>query len=799
MNDLLEQFLVECRDLIDTATADLLALESAPDDKACLDGVFRGFHTLKGAAGIVDFAAMGRLLHAAEEALAAVRAGSRAVSGELVSACLACLDQVARWLDEVAATGEIPAAPADAAQDLVARFTAWDHPVTAPTGSMPAAPAVTAMRAPGWYAPFMARHRSGRHRARTALRYNPAADCFLRGEDPLAAIARLPDLLAMELTPRQEWPPLDDLDPFRCDLVITALTGSSTDEVNAILRAGLREPEGAGELEVWPVSSGPGTSGTIQLEALAVLEEQARLAANDAVAGFAGRLASAGMVAANVLRSSGWPDAASTVSDAARTAQAEGSGATFIAALRAVLDQSGPDQAGLDQTGLDQSGPEQLGLDQLGLDQTERSREPEPDTFASEHPREPAPRATTTRALRVDVERIDRLVSLMGELSVAKNAVGHTARLAARLAREAADPTSLARALKDQHALLDRLVGELQRAVLGIRMLPMRHVFQNFPRLVREMALELGKTVRLDIEGETTEADKATVEALFEPLLHVLRNALDHGIETADERRAAGKPAHASVRLRAARNGDRVIVEVADDGRGIDPAMVRLAAARRGVASETALEEMSDQAVVELIFSPGFSTSAAVTSLSGRGVGMDAVRAAVTRLGGSVAVTSQPGLGTSVVFTLPFTILMLRVMTVEAGGQLFAVPIDAVIETTRVPRERIARLGAAEAIVLRDRTVPLVRLADLLDLPRAAAADGDASILVASAGGQASVEQLCALEVEAFGERMDVMLRPMDGLLAGVSGFAGTTLVGDGGVLVVLDLQELLGCQELPR
>jgi two-component system chemotaxis sensor kinase CheA len=780
MNDLLEQFLVECRDLIDTATADLLALEAAPDDKACLDGVFRGFHTLKGAAGIVDFAAMGRLLHAAEEALAAVRAGFRAVSGELISACLACLDQVTRWLDAVAATGEIPAAPADAARDLVARFTDWDHPVTALTGSMPAAPAVTATRAPGWYAPFMARHRSGQHRACTALRYNPAADCFLRGEDPLAVIARLPDLLAIELTPRQEWPALDDLDPFRCDLVITALTACSTDEVNAILRAGMREPEGAGELEVWSVPS-----ATIQHEALAVLEEQARLAANDVAEGLAGRLASAGVVAANVLRRSGWPDAANTVSAAARTAQAEGSGATFIAALRAVLDHSRLDHSRRDHSRRDQS----------GLDRTERSREPVPDRVASEHPRDRSARATTARALRVDVERIDRLVGLMGELSVAKNAVGHTARLA----REAADPTALARALKDQHALLDRLVGELQRAVLGIRMLPMRHVFQNFPRLVREMALELGKAVRLDIEGETTEADKATVEALFEPLLHVLRNALDHGIESADERRAAGKPAHASVRLRAARNGDRVIVEVADDGRGIDPAMLRLAAARRGVASTTALEEMSDQAVVELIFSPGFSTSAAVTSLSGRGVGMDAVRSAVTRLGGSVAVTSQPGLGTSVVFTLPFTILMLRVMTVEAGGQLFAVPIDAVIETTRVPRERIARLGAAEAIVLRDRTVPLVRLVDLLDLPRATAADGNASILVASAGGQAGVEQLCALEVEAFGERMDVMLRPMDGLLAGTSGFAGTTLVGDGGVLIVLDLQELLGCQELPE
>ena len=765
MSDLLEQFLVECRDLIDTATADLLALEAAPGDKSCLDGAFRGFHTLKGAAGIVDFAAMGRLLHAAEEVLASVRAGSRAVSGELISACLACLDQIARWLDEVAATGEIPATPGDAAEVLVARFTALDHPITVsigstPTDSRPAAPAATAMRAPDWYAPFMARHRSGQHPARTALRYNPAADCFLRGEDPLAAIARLPDLLAMELTPRQEWPPLDDLDPFRCDLVVTVLTGASSDAVNAILRAGIRELGIGGELEVWPV-----TSDIVQPKALAVLEEQARLAANDAAEGFAGRLASAGMVAANVLRRSGWSDAANTVSEAARTAQAEGSGAAFIAALRSVLDQ------------------------------TERIREPQPDTVTSDYSEETAPRVQTTRALRVDVERIDTLVSLTGELSVAKNAVGHTARLA----RQGADPTALARALQDQHALLDRLVGELQRAVLGIRVLPMRHVFQNFPRLVREMALELGKTVRLDIEGETTEADKATVEALFEPLLHVLRNALDHGIETADERRAAGKPIRATVRLRAARDGDQVIVEVADDGRGIDPATLRLAAARRGVASKTALEEMSDQAVVELIFSPGFSTSAAVTSLSGRGVGMDAVRSAVTRLGGSVAVTSQPGMGTSVVLTLPFTILMLRVMTVEAGGQTFAVPIDAVIETTRVPRDRITRIGAAEAIVLRDRTVPLIRLADILDLPRAAAAGGDASILVTWAGGQAGAEQLCALEIESFGERMDVMVRPMEGLLAGVFGFAGTTLVGDGGVLIVLDLQELLGCQELRR
>ena len=778
MNDLLEQFLVECRDLIDAATADLLALETAPDDTERLNGAFRGFHTLKGAAGIVEFPAMGRLLHAAEEVLASVRAGSRTVSGELISDCLACLDQTGRWLDEVAATGEIPATPEDAAEDLVARFAASGRLATpgadsvpggavptdgtppdgVPRGAVPAGAALgtrVATAAPDWVARLAARHQSEGHRARAALRYTPTADSFLRGEDPLAVIARIPDLLAVELMPRGTWPPLDELDPFTCDLVITLLTAASADDVSTIANTGF------GVLEVWPVAA-----AMLGPDALAVLEEQARLAANDTPEGFAGRLASAGLVASNVLRRSGLPDAASAVADAARTGQSDRSGAAFIAALRAALGD------------------------------TEEASEPQPKTVMPDQSGDAAPRAQTTRALRVDVERIDALVSLVGELTAAKNAIGHTARLM----REGTDLAAQSRALKDQHALLDRLVSELQRAVLGIRVLQMRHLFQSFPRVVREMSRELGKTARLDIEGETTEADKATVEALFEPLLHVLRNALDHGLETADERRATGKPPGATVRLRATRDGDQVIVEVADDGRGIDPAKIRLAAARLGLASETELEAMPDQAVIELIFSPGFSTASAVTGLSGRGVGMDAVRSAITRLGGSVAVTSQLGMGTSVVFTLPFTILMLGVMTVEAGGQVFGVPLDVVIETTRIPRDRIARLGAAEAIVLRDRTVPLIRLAEMLDLPGTAreSAGGDVSILVASAGGQAGAEQLCALEVEAFGERMDVMLKPMEGLLAGVTGFAGTTLVGDGGVLIVLDLQELLRCQESP-
>jgi two-component system, chemotaxis family, sensor kinase CheA len=851
MNDLLEQFLVECREIVDAATADLLALESAPSDKDRIDGAFRGFHTLKGAAGIVDFPAMGRVLHAAETVLASVRAGDRAVSGDLIGDCLACLDQVLRWLDETEAAGDIPVSSGAAADALVARLTSSDQAPHRQAGASD--PAGTSDEVtPAWVTSLLARYSARQANPRTpspdaprsALRYIPDADCFFAGEDPLAVIAALPGILALEVTPREGWPTLDELHPFDCDLIITVLTSSPAEALKL-------PPRLSGQIEILPLAeaadavphSRPEAERRTALTppARAILREQMLLAEGggaDNVSAFTGRLASAARVAANVLRYEGGADAAEAIMEAAAQSRRDGDGGVFIAALRSILEPPTGQPEGETPEGETPEGETPEGeipegetpeggiqeqssgraSEQTGPQPASEPREPN-DEQPIAAAQDPAPRTQTARALRVDAERIDALVNLAGELTVAKNAVGHTARLA----REGADPDILARALKDQHALLDRLVAELRRSVLAIRVLPLRHVFQHFPRLVREIARDLGKPVRLVIEGETTEADKATVEALFEPLLHVLRNALDHGIETEADRLAAGKPPAATLRLSAMRDGDRVIVEVSDDGRGIDTANIRRIAIRDGIATEAALQEMTDQAAIELIFTPGFSTATAVTDVSGRGVGMDAVRAAIARLGGRVEVRSQPGAGTSVTFTLPFSVMMLRVMTVEAGGQAIGIPIDAVVETVRVPRDRIFRLGAAEAIVLRDRTVPLLRLADTLGLPTPPGASvGDARIVIVSAGDQSGsspmganqfaanqtganqtganqtgmnqigMNQIAALEVEGFGERMDVVLKPMEGLLAGIAGFAGTTLLGDGRVLIVLDPRELL-------
>jgi two-component system chemotaxis sensor kinase CheA len=323
---------------------------------------------------------------------------------------------------------------------------------------------------------------------------------------------------------------------------------------------------------------------------------------------------------------------------------------------------------------------------------------------------------------------------------------------------------------------------------MDLRMMPMRDIFRRFPRAVRDTAGQLGTLIDFAIEGEDVEADKSVVEGLFEPLLHVLRNAIAHGAEPENIRLEAGKPTGTRIVLRARRDGDRVIVEVGDDGRGIDHASIRQVAQERGVAPRDRIERMSDAEAMELIFVPGFSTASEITDLSGRGVGMDAVRSAVERLGGQVGVQSMLGRGTTIRFSLPLTIVMTKVMAVRVGGETYGVPIDGVLETAFVPASRILPIQEAEAFVLRDRTLPLVRLANLLGILGNADPGRGSKVLIMAVGGER-----VGVAVDGFAERMDVLMRPMSGILAGTPGVMGTTLLGDGSVLMILDIPELIG------
>lgn len=717
MNEFLQQFVIESRELADAASNGLLALEHSPRDAERFDEVFRAFHTLKGSAAIVEFPAMESAMHAAEEVLTAARRDTRPLTAAGIGQCLSRLDQVIEWLDAIERSGELP-------RD--ARIQ--PHRIVSPAEGASAA----------WAAEIVQRHRAVAARASTAIRLVPDADSLYRGEDPLERMTSLPGLLALELSTREPWGVLDTLDPSRCNLILTALSAAPAADLQAHLEGH------SGSCGIVPITAGIEDSGrALSAHVMSVIEAQQALLGEGSPQSFAGRVGSAGAVAANALRF---------------CSRIELSQRIFQATEQSLLALSVQ--------------PLQEALARLLAGESPSAMSRAADSALAPE--------IVARTFRIDAEQVDALVRLAGELTVVNNAIGHVAKLAR------AGDASLADLLKDGHGALERLVGELRRAVLRMRVRPLRAVLQRFPRLVREMSANLGKSVRLVIEGDETEADKTIVEMLFEPLLHLVRNAIDHGVESAGERAAAGKAPTARLLIKSRRSTDQVLIEVRDDGAGIDLARVRKVALSRGLITEEQLLTLTEAQALDLVFAPGFSTATTVTQISGRGVGMDVVRRAVQRVGGQVSITSVVGRETTVTLSLPFSVMMTHVMTVEAGGQMFGLPLEAIIETTRVPQAAISRVGAARVVVLRNRALPMIDLATVLGVEPLIDDDG-ATLVVAAANGECG-----AFRVDRIVERLDLILKPLEGLLVGTPGIMGTTLLGDGRVLLVLDIAEML-------
>lgn len=398
----------------------------------------------------------------------------------------------------------------------------------------------------------------------------------------------------------------------------------------------------------------------------------------------------------------------------------------------------------------------------------------------------------TSRSLKVDQEKIDRLMSLIGEMVVAKNALPFLAQKAEKLGLEdqAYGSRDLSRELKEQYGVINRISEEMQDAIMQIRMMPFSFISMRFPRLVRDISRRLGKDIQLSIEGEDTEADKNIIESLAEPLIHIVRNSLDHGIETPEVRTAAGKPASGKLSIRATQEADRVLIEIADDGKGINPDVVKRKAIEKGVIDEATAERMTDREAVNLVMAAGFSTADAVSDLSGRGVGMDAVRRAVDKVNGTLALDSEPGKGTRIRIQLPMSIAVTRVMMIETDGQLMGIPMDQVLETVRVDKANIHELKQVKTTILRNRIIPLKSLNELLNLDSLPMLneEGEYAVLVIRVGAET-----VGLMVDNFRGSADIIQKPLTGsVLGGVSAYSGAALVGDGSVLMVLNPRELI-------
>ena len=392
-------------------------------------------------------------------------------------------------------------------------------------------------------------------------------------------------------------------------------------------------------------------------------------------------------------------------------------------------------------------------------------------TEAHEPPRGAAADKPASHSIRVSVDTLDRLMTTVSELVLTRNQLLEMVRR-----HEDSD-------FKAPLQRLSSVTAELQEGVMKTRMQPIGHAWQKLPRVVRDLATELGKDIELDMHGAETELDRQVLELIKDPLTHLVRNCADHGIESSAERFAAGKPRRGTIRLGACHQGGHIIIELADDGRGLDIALIRAKAIASGLASEAEIAAKSDGEVCNYIFSPGFSTAARVTSISGRGFGMDVVRNNIEQIGGTVDLKSVAGAGTTFTVKIPLTLAIVSALIVEAAGDRFAIPQLSVLELVRVGGDgehRIERIKGTPVLRLRDRLLPLLHLKEVL---RLGASEGDEGFVVVTQTGN----QIFGLIVDSVFHTEEIVIKPMSSKLRHIAVFSGTTILGDGAVVMIVD------------
>jgi len=401
------------------------------------------------------------------------------------------------------------------------------------------------------------------------------------------------------------------------------------------------------------------------------------------------------------------------------------------------------------------------------------------------------PGRDSARTIRVDTAKLDELLNLVGELVLERNRL---ARLSSNLRNGNLPAEQLAEALADATGRLSTITDELQSASLRTRMVPIDAAFRRFPRLVRDIAHSLGKDVELAIRGEETELDKNVVEHLSDALVHLLRNALDHGIEGPEQREAAGKPRHGCILLDAQQEGDNLVVSVSDDGGGMDPEKIGRKAVEKGLLAPERLAALLERSaagnsseLLNLVFLPGFSTAEEVSDLSGRGVGMDVVRSNLEKVNGVVEIESVKGEGTLVRMKLPLTLAILPVLLVEVRTETYALPLRSVQEIVRVPRSQVHCLGGAQMFRLRDRVIPLQDLSRLFHLSGPEPSTADLTVVILGAA-----EKRAGVVVDRLLGQEETVVKPLGGYLGHLPGLSGATISGDGQVRLILDPAALL-------
>ena len=735
--DILQDFLVEAGEILEQLQEQLVDLENNPEDADLLNAIFRGYHTVKGGAGFLSLTELVEICHGAENVFDVMRNGQRTLTPELMDIILQATDVVVEMFERVKARD--PLEPADA--HLVDLLHKLSRPET------------------------------------------PDENIFGASEESATApesFAAEPELVIEE--PTAQVPSgtsdggIDEITEDEFEALLDELHGSNAPG----------QSSSASKPSVAPASPSAPTTPTAGGDSDDITDEEFEALLDD--------LHGKGQFATSAAPASE-PKAPVAPAPSNSSSDEEITDDEF----EALLDQLHGSGQGPTQQSAAPISPEPP-VDKAATEAVQKAKQAAPvkaaPTSNSATPSKPgstakpkaaspapkkddkkaaaaAPPAETT--VRVDTKRLDQIMNMVGELVLVRN------RLIS-LGINSNDE-SMSKAI----ANLDVVTGDLQGAVMKTRMQPIKKVFGRFPRVVRDLARSLKKEITLELVGEDTDLDKNLVEALADPLVHLVRNSVDHGIEMPDDRAASGKPRMGTVKLSASQEGDHILLTIEDDGKGMDAEKLKEIAISRGVLDADAAARMSDVEAFNLIFAPGFSTKTEISDISGRGVGMDVVKTKINQLNGTVNIDSQLGKGTRLEIKVPLTLAILPTLMIVVGKQTFALPLGAVNEIINMDIKKTNTVDGQLTMIVRSKAIPLFFLGEwLIRGPKDINREKGHVVVV-----QIGTQQV-GFVVDALIGQEEVVIKPLDALLQGTPGMAGATITSDGGIALILDVPSLL-------
>jgi len=743
--EILQDFLVEAGEILELLSEQLVDLEQRPDDNDLLNAIFRGFHTVKGGAGFLQLNPLVNCCHAAENVFDTLRNGNRSVNSDLMDVVLQALDTVNEMFEAVRSGVE----PEEADAALIERLhqlalpESEDEVVAEVAPEMAAEPEVVAEApAPETTAPEATTEASAEESSDiTDDEFEQLLDAL--DEQPAAASAPAEAPAAAD----------DGDDLFDMGGGESAASDEITeDEFEALLD----QIHGKGK---------HGGADEAPAEAVAAPEPEKPAEAEASVGGD------------DLITDSEFEELLDRL---------HGKGKHSAATPAADASPAGPAPA--DNKAAEPPKAQEPAKPAEPVKKPEPAKAPAPAAAAK-----PAAKAAPAKAperkpaggekeaaeatVRVDTKRLDDIMNMVGELVLVRNRL-------VRLGLKSTDE-SMAKAV----ANLDVVTGDLQASVMKTRMQPIKKVFGRFPRVVRDLARQLKKEINLELKGEDTDLDKNLVEALADPLVHLVRNSVDHGVEMPDDREQKGKPRVGTVVLSAEQEGDHILLIIQDDGNGMDPDVLRRKAVEKGVMDQDAADRLTDSECFNLIFAPGFSTKEQISDVSGRGVGMDVVKTKIAQLNGTINIDSKMGVGTSIRIKVPLTLAIMPTLMVMLKDQAFAFPLVSVNEIFHLDLTKTNIVDGQEVVVVREKPVPLFHLKRwLVKGEEYAKADETAHVVVVSVGTKRVgfvVDQLIGQE--------EVVIKPLGKMLHGTAGMAGATITGDGRIALILDVPSMLG------